>query len=331
MVEQLTRPHLTDTQFQRRSRFVCLAAAILAMFSYHASSQTLPTPRPTNASRDRLSFESICRPHPQDSAKAALRLACQEAPPASAPALPSLTIVIGFLGGFANPRDVKHPEVLFAAFLRQHYAPGLHAQLFSNHDRNGALHYVLNLLDADRDGVLSDEEKKSARIIIYGHSWGASETVAFATTLSHYSIPVLLTIQMDTVGKWGQRPSRIPSNVESAINFYQSEGLLRGQPKIVAADTTQTKIIGNFRSTYIDRPINCDNYPWLARTFNKPHHEIENDPGVWDRIASVIGSLMARSTGAKDPAAKIDPNGNKLVPPGTSQPAPVTEDAQAYR
>jgi hypothetical protein len=37
-----------------------------------------------------------------------------------------------------------------------------------------------------------------------------------------------------------------------------------------------------------DRRISCDNYPWLVRVFNKPHHEIENDPRVWDEIAALI-------------------------------------------
>ena len=32
------------------------------------------------------------------------------------------------------------------------------------------------------------------------------------------------------------------------------------------------------------RRINCDNYPWIARHLNKPHHEIENDPLVWEQI-----------------------------------------------
>jgi hypothetical protein len=45
--------------------------------------------------------------------------------------------------------------------------------------------------------------------------------------------------------------------------------------------------------TYEDRSVNCDNYPWYARTFNKPHHEIENDPRVWDQAASLIDSQMS--------------------------------------
>jgi hypothetical protein len=42
-----------------------------------------------------------------------------------------------------------------------------------------------------------------------------------------------------------------------------------------------------------EHPINCDNYPWYARTFNRPHHEIENDPRVWDQAASLIDAELS--------------------------------------
>jgi pimeloyl-ACP methyl ester carboxylesterase len=323
MRERLRQPITTDIRILIIARLVCVAAAIIAMFSQVAVSQTLSTPPATEASSNQPSFESICTDPPQDSAKAAMRLVCERGPLEYGQPLPLQTIVIGFVGGFANPQDVKHPEILFAAFLHRHYAPQLHARVFSNHDRKSALHYVLGLLDTNGDGFLSDEEKKSAQIIIYGHSWGASETVAFATTLQHYSVPVLLTVQLDTVSKWGQKPSRIPSNVESAINFFQSEGLLRGRPEIVAADRTRTEIIGNLRFTYLDKPVNCDNYPWLARTFNKPHHEIENDPGVWDQIASLIDSKISRSRHAKNLPPNIDTKNDEGVSRTTSQPGSV--------
>ena len=124
-------------------------------------------------------------------------------------------------------------------------------------------------------------EKENARIIIYGHSWGATETVVFARELGKKGIPVLLTVQVDSIAKPGRDNSKIPANVAKAINFYQSGGPLHGRAEIFAADPAQTKIIGNLHMTYEGHTINCDNYPWFARTFNKPHHEIENDLRVW--------------------------------------------------
>ena len=319
MLEPLKRPINKDSRTLRRFRSVWVATAMITVLSRVAVSQSVSIPRSEDLRIDQLSIESICGVQTQDSAKAALQLVCQKEPPAYEVSLPSQTIVIGFVGGFASPHDVKHPEVLFAALLRQRYAPRLHAQVFSNHDQHHALRYVFGLLDANHDGVLSDEEKKSARIVIYGHSWGASETVAFARTLQHYSIPVLLTVQLDTVTKWGQQPSLIPSNVESAINFFQSEGFLRGRSEIFAADESRTEIVGNFRFRYVDRPINCDNYPWLARTFNKPHHEVENDPGVWNQIISLIDSKIRRSSRVDDLPGNIATKDNEVVRPTTSQ------------
>ena len=191
-------------------------------------------------------------------------------------------IIIGFVGGFVSRNDTKHPEVQFAAYLRDRY-PSIHAEVFGNHHGKKALHNVVRFLDTDNDGVLSSLEKEQATVIIYGHSWGATETVAFARDLDKMGIPVALTIQVDTIGKPLHKPATISPNVATAINFYQPRGPLHGQPQIIAADPAHTKILGNIRMTYEDRPINCDNYSWYSRTLNKPHHEIENDFRVWDR------------------------------------------------
>ncbi len=200
-------------------------------------------------------------------------------------------IIIGFVGGFVSRNDTKHPEVQFAAYLRDRY-PSIHADVFGNHHGQKALQNVVRLLDTDNDGVLSSVEKENATVIIYGHSWGATETVEFARELGQMGIPVALTIQVDTIGKPGHKVSTISPNVASAINFYQHQqrGFLHGQPEIIAADPAHTKILGNILMAYEGRPINCDNYSWYSRTFNKPHHLIENDFRVWDQLASLINT-----------------------------------------
>jgi len=198
-------------------------------------------------------------------------------------------IVIGFVGGFVSTTDTKHPEVQFAAYLRDRY-PLIHAEVFGNHHGRMALHQVERLLDTDHDGVISSAEREQSTIIIYGHSWGATETAEFARQLGHMDIPVALTVQIDTIAKPGHRTSPISPNVTRAINFYQTQGPLHGAPEIVAFDPARTTVLGNIRMTYEDRPINCDNYSWYSRTLNKPHHEIENDFRVWDRIAALIDS-----------------------------------------
>jgi hypothetical protein len=204
-------------------------------------------------------------------------------------------IIIGFVGGFVSQDDAKHPEVQFAAYLRHRY-PLIEAVVFGNHHGRKALHEVVQMLDSDGNGVLTPNEKRESTIIIYGHSWGAAETVTFAHALGQIGIPVALTIQIDTIAKPGSRGAIIPANVASAINFYQTRGPLHGLPEIVAADPKQTTILGNILMNYKDRPIDCANYTWYARVFNKPHHEIENDFRVWDRAASLIDSKLTEKT-----------------------------------
>jgi hypothetical protein len=179
-------------------------------------------------------------------------------------------IVIGFMGGRIKGDNFVHTEARLAKQLRQRYPLAVHSAVFANHDGHLALSTVLQLLDRNKDGRLSEEEKEAARIVIYGHSWGASETVALARRLNSFNIPVLLTIQVDSVQKSNQDDRYIPPNVGEAINFYQSEGLLHGRRLITAVDPKKTTILGNYESTYKGNPVSCAGYPWFARVFMKP-------------------------------------------------------------
>jgi len=199
-------------------------------------------------------------------------------------------IVVGFVGGFVKPDDVKHPEVLFAHYLRSRYGSAIHAEIFGNHDAKGAAQHLADWLNSG--GLLTSIEKKDVKIILYGHSWGASEVLAFARELERREIPVALTIQIDSVRKLHQNDRTVPANVEKAVNFYQTHGLTPGQKLIVPADPARTKILGNYRMTYQAHQIRCDNYKWLSRAFNKAHHQIENDPHLWDQIGLLIDSEL---------------------------------------
>jgi hypothetical protein len=211
-----------------------------------------------------------------------------ESSPVTSPQL----IVIGFMGGRVKGNDLVHREALLAKTLQESYPHRVYAAVFANHDAQGALKAVLHLLDKDRDGRLSTEEKSAARIVLYGHSWGASETIAFARQLNTLGIPVLLTIQVDSVQKLNEDDGDIPPNVREAINFYQTEGLLHGRRRIEAMDPARTKILGNYESSYKNNPVSCPDYPWFARAFMKPHIEIENDPSVWEKIAALIRTKL---------------------------------------
>jgi hypothetical protein len=229
-------------------------------------------------------------------------------PPANAVASSSTpaVIVVGFVGGFVRHDDKVHEEVQLADRLREEYPSSVAVRLFENHRGEDAHQSVLRLLHANRDGSLSREEKQNARIIIFGHSWGASETIELARKLAKDGIPVVLTIQVDSVSKVGENDSLIPSNVAQAANFYQNDGLLHGKSLIRAADPKRTRILGNFRSDYKSKPFSCGQYPWYDRAFMKPHIQIECDPAVWKQVESLIRSnlsLEARSASPENPAA----------------------------
>jgi hypothetical protein len=108
----------------------------------------------------------------------------------------------------------------------------------------------------------------------------------------HNGIPVLLRVQVDSVSKFRENDKVITSNVAQAVNFYQPNGILRGEPIIHAADSKRTHIIGNFRFDYRSSPYNCGAYPWYDRVLTKPHTQIECDPKVWNQVESLIRSNL---------------------------------------
>ena len=212
-------------------------------------------------------------------------------------------IVIGFVGGIVRHDNRVHTEVQLAERLRKEYPLGVHVEAFENRRREDARKIILDLLDADHDGKLSDEEKRHARVILYGHSWGASAAVELARELQRDGIPVLLTAQVDSISKMGINDGLIPGNVGKAINFYQPNGLLHGRPDIRASDPSHTQILGNYRYSYSQLPIECKAYPWYTRVFTKTHTAIECDPRVWSQVESLIREEIGSATTAQAPDA----------------------------
>lgn len=205
-------------------------------------------------------------------------------------------MVIGFVGGFVKHDARAHSTVQVVEHLRNEYREGVYVQSFANRHGDRAYKEIRRRLDRDHDGELSPEEKKNARIVIFGHSWGASETVTLARQLEREGVPVLLTIQVDSVAKLGQNDSVIPTNVGQAINFYQPHGIVHGRPQIRAADPARTEILGNFRYDYKSNPVRCEGYPWFDNILVKAHTEIECDPKVWNQVESLIYSKLSPET-----------------------------------
>lgn len=217
-------------------------------------------------------------------------------PPVSLVPTKPPVVVVGFMGGVVKPDDPIRSEVKLAHHLRAEYPNGVFVATFENRHREKALNAILTQLGADSSGLLSENEKRQARIILYGHSWGGSALVEVARELDRRGIPILLTVQVDSVKRFGTDDGVIPPNVARAANFYQPNGVIHGRSEIRAADPAKTQILGNFRFDYKEHPIHCPEYPWYDRTFAKTHTEIDCDPAVWSRVEALIRQQISPAT-----------------------------------
>lgn len=203
-------------------------------------------------------------------------------------------IVVGFAGGFVRHDNPHHGPVQLAQRIRSSLPKEANAyiQVFENRHRKAAYKTILRLLDSNRDGILSAEEKARARIILFGHSWGASAVVMLARELDRAGIPVLLTVQVDSVAKPWQQDGVIPENVAEAVNFFQPHGVVHGRQAITAADPVKTEILGNYRFDYRTDPVKCEGTSWFDRTITPDHIQSQCDPHLWSQVESLIRGRM---------------------------------------
>jgi hypothetical protein len=208
------------------------------------------------------------------------------------------SIVVGFVGGFVHADAPNHGPVDLGQKLERDVPKGAFVKVFENRQRKIAYDTILRLLDRNRDGILSSDEKAHARIVLFGHSWGASTVVLLARDLNRAGIPVLLTVQVDSVAKMWQDDRIIPGNVLAAANFYQPHGLVHGQEDITAADPKKTQILGNYRFDYSKDPVQCgDGLSWYNRFFTPGHAHSECDPHLWNQVENLVRRTLAPETG----------------------------------
>jgi hypothetical protein len=220
-----------------------------------------------------------------------LLMAADGAVASRAPA-PGSYILVGFAGGFVRHDDLRHGPVRLAQQIRQELPVGGSIEVFENRHRKAAYKSILRLLDSNHDGVLSSQEKSQAHIILFGHSWGASAVVLLSRDLDRAGIPVLLTVQVDSVEKPWQSDKIIPGNVAEAVNFYQPHGLIHGRAQIVAADDSKTQILGNYRFDYQKNPVQCQGGSWFQHVFSPNHLQSNCDPHLWSQVEDIVRQRM---------------------------------------
>lgn len=198
-------------------------------------------------------------------------------------------ILIGFVGGFVRHDNRNHGPVQLAQRMEQSDPKDSYVRVFENRHRKAAYRAILRLLDRDHDGSLTREEKDQAHIILFGQSWGGSAVVMLARELDRVGIPVLLTVQVDSVAKPWQKDAMIPANVAAAVNYYQPHGLIHGRREIKASDPSRTEILGNYRFDYRITPVHCDStLSWSDRLFTPGHAQSECDPRLWGEVETVV-------------------------------------------
>ncbi len=202
------------------------------------------------------------------------------------------TLIVGFHGGRDSWDDQRRSIRKLALKLRSLNLEGVHAETVENTRREVALELVKKALDTNRDARLDAAECASARIVLYGQSFGGAAVVKFARDLEGLGVPVLLTVQIDSVGR---DDDVIPPNVAAAANLYQDQGrVIRGEPQIRAADPSRTRIVGNFKYDYRGKKIDISGVPWFKKIFRNDHTRMEHDPQVWSSVESLILEALGR-------------------------------------
>src|SRR5262245_30435147 len=201
-------------------------------------------------------------------------------------------LILGFLGGrepWDNPRrNVRR----LALKLRSEYSNNVRIETVENKKRRLALELIRRAFDRNQDGLLDERERAGVRLIIYGHSFGGAAVVKLARELERVRVPVMLTVQVDSVGR-GDRI--IPANVSRAANLFQRNGLIiRGEPEIRAEDPSRTTIIGNFEFDYRDKKIDLSEVSWMKKLVRVAHIKMEFDPAVWALVEELIEKEIKR-------------------------------------
>jgi hypothetical protein len=195
-------------------------------------------------------------------------------------------LIVGFMGGRESWDNDKRGVRKLALKLRAMNLPGVHVETIENKKRRLAIELICKAFDRNRDGQLDAGERTSARVLLYGQSFGGAAVVKLARQLKKIDVPVLLTVQVDSVGRGDKM---ITSNVIRAANLFQRDGLIiKGEREIRPEDPSKTTIIGNFKFSYSGKKIDLSEVSWLKRLFQAAHTKMDHDPEMWALVERII-------------------------------------------
>ena len=286
------------------------------------------------ARAERTLFRFLVRIGSVAALAASLAMSAQIQPISPQTTSPPTVIVVGFVGGFVRDNDDRHPEVQMMHRLEELDTYGLHAATFENRDRERAREEIVHWLDTNDDGQLSAGEKRNAQIILLGHSWGGSAVIRLANELNESGIPVLMTIQLDSINKGPGDDCVVPPNVAQALNFYQTRGLLHGCQALRPVDASRTRLLGNLRFEYAAQPAACRSYSWFNRHIFKTHNAMDCDSQVWAIVEGQIQTQLHNLVrGQPMPLAYLPPANEGFTEPGakaSAEPIPSRDSATEF-
>jgi hypothetical protein len=209
------------------------------------------------------------------------------------PAPPGSLIVVGFLGAWEVWDNPKRSVRKLALKLRDMKLPGVYVETAGNHSREQVRRFLKRALDQNGDGTIDAREAGQVGIVLYGQSFGGAAAVMLARELKKWNVPVLLTVQVDSIGRDDEV---ISANVRRALNLYQRDpGSIWGENQIRAEDPAKTQILANQRFIYLFRfDIDMSDYPKAARKAPVAHWKMDNDPVVWGIVEGAILAEFAR-------------------------------------
>ncbi len=189
-------------------------------------------------------------------------------------------IYLGFVGALETSGNKHSGVVQIRDILQTKEYSDVCAKSFSPYSwtdgRDWLLHYF-----PSHDGPLTPEELQQApKVILVGHSMGGWAMLSVARDLRSREIPVVLTIQVDSVGLTDHT---IPRNVKSAAIFHANDVLVFMTTKTVKReDPNYTKMVADIRVA------------------GAGHESITRDPRIRELVMDMVASL--RTAFAAKPA-----------------------------
>jgi hypothetical protein len=203
-------------------------------------------------------------------------------------------LIIGFVGGRESWKDETQGVRKFALALRGQNLEGVFVETVRNNKKRVAMELIRNAFDRNRDGRLDESECASARLVLYGQSFGGAAVIKLARQLEKIKVPVLLTVQIDSVGR---NDGFVPANVIRAANLFQRNGpIIKGERQIRAQQPGATTIVGNFEFDYRHKKIDISGVSWIKKLLRTAHTKT-----VW----SLVQKLILESISLEKPATSI--------------------------